>query len=130
MASAAVLNIDQGCTYRATITVVAGAPPLPFDLTGASAILTIAPSFGPAKWVVLNSSPGGGLTLGGTLGTIAMVVTAAQTGSIPAPVGTALGTGRFDLAVTLASGDVERVLQGTIILSPAVSLPTGPGGPQ
>jgi hypothetical protein len=133
MAQNATLFIDQGCTYRARVNLVTSGTTTPYDLTGCSAAMSLRSNYGaPTTWVDLTSVAG--LTLGGTAGTVDIVLTALQTAAFPVPPVAnqqlPVGQGVFDLVITVASGDVLRALKGTVSVTAGVTLPAGAGAPQ
>lgn len=107
-------------TYRNTITWSSAAttdptgrtPGSPINLTGCSAVLNMfLPNMNPVvPYYSINSttatSNGGLLTLGGTAGTIAIYIPAADTPSIT--------NGTYTLTVTLANGDINTILTGQV----------------
>lgn len=116
------LCIPQGATYTKTFIWTAGvccgsstvgATPLPVDLTGYSATMQFKPYASPAAPVLYDAS--GDIVLGGTAGTIALTIDATDT------EGFTWFQGVYDLLLTDSSGNVTRLLQGSITISPATS---------
>lgn len=115
--SASKLNlaIDQGATFRKTITWQAGDPSLPVDLSGCTARMQIRPSVSSADVLLSLTTENDGISLGGSAGTVEIVVEDTQTS------GVAWREGVYDLEVVLANGDVRRLLEGKVKLSPEVT---------
>ena len=108
------ITIEQGATF--TLSLVwkdsAGAPT---DLTGWAARMQVRPSHGSDLVLLSLSSTSGGITLGGTAGTIEVVASATATAAI---------TGRkavYDIELAAPGGAVTRLLQGQVTISPEVT---------
>jgi uncharacterized protein YjlB len=95
-------TIYAGANWDKTLTVATDGTPV--NWTGYTAKMQIKHTENSAAVVTLTN--GAGITLGGSAGTIAIAMTAAQT-VIPA------GIYRYDLELTLGS-QVTRLLQGKI----------------
>jgi hypothetical protein len=103
----AKITLEQGATFDHTLTWTAGGTPV--DLTGYTARMQIREEFDSADPVVsLTSSPAAGLTLGGTAGTIRIVITDEQTAALT------IEAGVVDLEVQAPSGSVRKVLRGKV----------------
>ena len=115
--SASKLNlaIDQGATFRKTITWRAGVPSLPVDLTGCAARMQIRASVSSADVLLSLTTENDGISLGGALGTVEIVVADTQSS------GATWREGVYDLEIVLANGDVRRLLEGKVKLSPEVT---------
>lgn len=102
-------TIVQGETFTRSLTwetrADEEATAEPVDLTGASATLELARR--GIEVLTLTSSPSGGITLGGTAGTITITMSAAVTALLP------VGTLRHALTITHADGSIRRLLEGT-----------------
>jgi hypothetical protein len=114
------LQINQFATFEKVFIWIAGfcgcgtvgATSGPVDLTGYTAALQIRP-FALSTTILYDASSN--ITLGGTAGTITL--------DIPATA-TALFTwwnGVYDLILTDSSGNVTRLLQGSVIVTPGVT---------
>lgn len=114
MAAEFDLNIDQGTTFRITFRWEAGEPPTPVDLTGCSALMHIRARVRDALPAVVASTANGKLTLGAS-GNIDLVLTVADTTLLT------MKEGVYDLEVTMANGDVERLVSGKVFVSPQVT---------
>lgn len=112
------LALEQGATFRLTITWTdSGGTPI--NLTGATAHMSIrsqvANTDTGAPWADLTTA-NGGITLGGAAGTIAILVTDAQTATMTQ------ARGRYDLYVTLSNGDRDRLMEGAVTVDPQVTV--------
>ena len=109
------LTIEQGATFRKTLTWKAGTPSVPVDLTGCTARMQIRASI-PATAVLADlTTENGGITLGGVAGTIELFI---------APTETALITWTaavYDLEIVFSPTDVRRLLYGPVTMSPEVT---------
>lgn len=108
------LTIEQGATYRNTLTWKDASGSL-VNLTGATAKMQIRPDYGNATVLHQLDTNNGGITLGGTAGTVALYIAAADT------AGFTWTSGVYDLDVTLSNGDVVRLVQGGVGVSPEVT---------
>ena len=104
MISPSTYNITcpQGATYSTTFTVSQDGVPL--DLTGYTAALQVRDSYS-ATDPEISLTSGAGITLGGTAGTIAVVVASTVTAGVPA------NTYVYDLELYSGS-TTTRLLQG------------------
>ena len=107
------LTFSQGATWKLAMTYTdnAGAP---INLTGYTARMQARPSY-ESDTTVLSLTNGTGLTLGGTAGTINLLVAASATAAIDADQYV------YDLEIASASNEVTRVVQGTLIVTPEVT---------
>ena len=104
------LLVFQGATFDQTFTLsVSGSP---VNLTGYTAAMKVRAT--SADDAVLSLTNGSGITLGGALGTVAVVITATQTTGIPA------GRYLYDLELTSA-GVVTRFIQGSFLVSAQIT---------
>lgn len=111
-------NINEGEDFNITLTWTTGSPAAPVNLTGWSAHLQIRSNyadFGGTIYADLSSASGG-LVLGGTAGTIQVVIPASQT--------TTLGFNNavYDLKMTNPSGSITRLIQGAVTFSREVTV--------
>ncbi|MFF4777625.1 hypothetical protein ACFY05_32840 [Microtetraspora fusca] len=98
---------EQGVTWRAVLHVKDAAGPL--DLTGYTARLQIRESLNsPAPLLSLTSAPGGGITIDGPAGKLAITVTDETTAAFTWCYGI------YDLEIESPSGDVTRLLKGEV----------------
>lgn len=111
------LIADQGATFTRTITYETGATfetTAPVDLTGWTARMQIrrTPS-GPD--LLLSLTQAAGLTLGGTAGTVAITITAAQTAALPT------GEQVYALDLIDGAGRVYKLLRGRLTVRPGIT---------
>jgi hypothetical protein len=112
------LNINQGATYSRVffwqqyyVGLVGG--PVPVNLTGYTASMQIKQfALGP---VVYDAGAAGDITLGDLTGTITLTIDAADTETFT------WWNGVYDLLMTSAGGQVIRLLQGSVSVSPGVT---------
>ncbi len=102
------LKIYKGATFDITMTWKTGDPPAPVDLTGCSARLQIRASVDSTVAAADLSTSNGKIILGGTAGTIRLVLSAAETSAL------GLEAGVYDLEIISAGGLVTRLLQGRV----------------
>jgi hypothetical protein len=107
------LTFSQGATWKLAMTYTDGAG-APINLTNYTARMQARPSY-ESDTTVLNLTNGTGITLGGTAGTIDLLVAATATAAIDADQYV------YDLEVVSASSEVTRVVQGTLIVTPEVT---------
>jgi hypothetical protein len=108
------ITIEQGADFDLLLTWrdKAGNP---IDLTGWSAQMMARENFDDATPLFSLSSPGGGITLGGTSGTVAIHVPAAVTSTL------ACGQAVYDLKLTDPLGEPMRLIQGNVTIKFAVT---------
>jgi hypothetical protein len=104
------LLVYQGATFDEELLLEVDGDPV--DLTGYTAAMKVRAT--PADDAVLSLTNGSGITLGGALGTVAVVITATQTSDIAA------GRYYYDLELTSA-GVVTRFIQGTFQVSAQIT---------
>lgn len=114
-------TIEQYATFSTVFTWTAGpnvpnppvgASPLPVNLTGYTAQLQIR-QYAPGGTLLYDASAN--LVLGGVNGTITLIIPAATT------AGFTWFSGVYDLILTDSSGNVYRLLQGTVTVTPGVT---------
>ena len=116
MSYPAVYNMDapQGQTLNRVLTWKIDGTPV--NITGFSARMMVRPTASAASiYLSLTSNTGGGLTLGGALGTITVYATAAQMAAVPA------GQHAYDLELVSGSGEVTRLIGGKFNVSAEVT---------
>ena len=109
------LKIDQGSTFRKSVTWKTGAPPVVVDLTGCVARMHVRSEIKSPVVLLDLSTANGGITLGGAGGTVDLYLTAEQTAAIT------WVSAVYDLEVEFANGDVRRLLYGAVSVSPEVT---------
>jgi hypothetical protein len=106
------LYIEKGATYNRVLTWN-DKDGNPINLTGFSARLHIRKTKG-SDTTILSLSIGSGITLGGSNGTISILVAASVTAAIEESAGV------YDLELVNGS-EVTRLLEGTVTFSPEVT---------
>lgn len=127
------ITIEQGATWRQSLTWYQPDGVTPYDLTGAQARLQLRSAHGTAVLVDLNEKGTAGATLGtdgvtpvsdgqialgGATGTIDIVMLASATERLN------LRKAAYDLTVKVAAGDTDRVLEGKVTIKPSITEPT------
>jgi hypothetical protein len=96
------INCPQGATWDRTFTVTVGGTAL--DLTGYTAAMQVRESAGAAT-ALISLTNGSGITLGGTAGSISLVIASTASASVAA------GSYSYDLELNSGS-TVTRLLEG------------------
>lgn len=109
------LTIEQGATFRKLLTWQTGTPLAPVDLTGCTARMHIRAEVASPDVLHALTTENAGITLGGTAGTLALHIPADATSSIAA------GSAVYDLEIVLPSGDVHRLVGGTVTITAEVT---------
>jgi hypothetical protein len=107
------LTFSQGATWKLAMTYTNSTGD-PIDLSNYTARMQARPSYESAT-KVLDLTNGTGITLGGTAGTIDLLVPAATTATIGAAQYV------YDLEIASASDEVTRVIEGTLLVTPEVT---------
>lgn len=107
--------IEQGATFCPVITWKDSAGTA-VNLTGYTARMQIRPSIDSTTKTVELTTSNGGITLGGSAGTISLLIGAASTDDL-----TINYRGVYDLELISASGVVTRILSGSISVSGEVT---------
>ena len=105
------IYIEQGATFRKTLTWKTGSPAMPVDLTGYSARLQVRAKIDDAEPLLSLTTENGGITLGTTDGTIALYLSATDSAAID------WKKGLYDLELTAPNGDVTRLVAGSVEVS-------------
>lgn len=100
----------QGATFSTTFTYSVGGTAV--NLTGYSAAMQVRPSYTADPIISLTNSSG--ITLGGSAGTITVLISATNTASYKA------GQYIYDLELN-SGGQVTRLLQGKFTITPEVT---------
>lgn len=108
------IEIKQGATYQLTVTWKDSAGTA-INLTGYTARMQVRETYSSSSTIVSLTSSSG-ITLGGSAGTIAILISATTTAALTAPF-----SGVYDLEVVDASGVVTRLLEGAATVSPEVT---------
>ncbi|CAB4130887.1 hypothetical protein UFOVP121_42 [uncultured Caudovirales phage] len=108
------ITIEQGATFTLSL-VWKDSAGTPIDLTGWQARMQVRPAYHSDVVFLSLSSPSGGITLGGTAGTIEVVGSAAATAAIDGRKAV------YDIELVAPGGAVTRLLQGAAVISPEVT---------
>lgn len=106
------IKVEQGATFLLDFTIKTGTTP--WNLTGYSARMQVRTSVN-ASTTLLSITNSDYITLGGSLGTVAI--------SVPASITDDLIAGRhvYDFELVSGAGQVWRVLEGKFTVSPEVT---------
>lgn len=108
-------SIEQGATFDRRITWKDDQDK-PITLEGYSARMQIRLTHSSSeKLISLSSAPGGGITLGGSAGTIDILISALATALLDFDMAV------YDLELISSGGEVTRLLEGTVTLSKEVT---------
>lgn len=107
------LTLSQGATWKLNLVYNNGSGN-PIDLTGYTARMQARTSYDSSS-TALSLTTGTGITLGGTAGTIDILVGATTTASIGAAQYV------YDMELVSNSGEVTRLIEGTLVVTPEVT---------
>lgn len=102
------LDIDQGSDFSKPFTWRAGDPLTPVDLTGCTARMHVRRDLESPTILLDLTTENGGILLGGTTGTVEIVINAAQTEGITWTEAV------YDLEIVFSTGRVRRLLKGAV----------------
>jgi len=112
------LYVEQGTTYRLSVQWVAvpvgGGPTTPINLTGYKARLQMRKAQQTAA-LISASTETGEFSVNGPTGTVTMKLSAIQTNELN------IRSLKYDLEVVSPSGDVDRLLEGNVSVSPNIT---------
>lgn len=120
MAAKIKLKVEQGATFRKQFTWKVrpdkNSPAVIVDLTGYTARMQVrAEVETPGPPLLVLDTSNGGIILGGVNGTIQLNMNPTQTAALT------WESGVYDLELEASNGDVKRLIQGTISVSPEVT---------
>jgi hypothetical protein len=107
------LLCPQGSTFSKQITYKID--DVPVDLSGYSSRLQVRQNHYSTTTILDLASPTNGITLGGSAGTINILISASATSLISA------GNFLYDLELESSSGVVGRIIEGAFIVTPEVT---------
>jgi len=107
-------TIYQGATFRKRLTWEAPSG-TPIDLTGCTARMHVRSEVESAVVLLNLTTENGGITLGGATGVIELLSAPTETATM------AWDGGVWDLEIVHPNGDVTRLAQGSISVSPEVT---------
>jgi hypothetical protein len=102
----------QGSTFRRTLTYTLDN--LPVDLSGYSSRLQVRQAYYSTE-PILSLSSGSGITISGSAGIIDIYISDSDTSDLPP------GSHVYDLEIISPSSDVDRIIEGTFIVTPEVT---------
>jgi hypothetical protein len=102
----------QGSTFNKTITYKI--ENVPVNLTGYSSRLQVRETHYDTS-TIISLTNGSGITLGGSAGTINILISASATAAFNP------GNWVYDLEVQSGNGTVDRLIEGSFIVSPEVT---------
>lgn len=107
------LTFPQGATWSLSLTWNDDGGD-PINLTGYTAAMQVRKSY-DATTPVVSVSSGSGITLGGVAGTIDVRIASSATDDVKA------GRYVYDLELTSGGGEVTRLVEGTLTVTPEVT---------
>jgi len=102
----------QGSTFSRTLTYSLDL--VPIDLSGYSARLQVRQAY-YSELPIVSLVSGSGITMGGSAGTIDILISAAITSEFPT------GTHVYDLEIISSSNIVDRLIEGSFNVTPEVT---------
>jgi carbon monoxide dehydrogenase subunit G len=106
------ITCPQGATFDRTFTVSIGG--VAMNLSGYTAAMQVRETYDSAT-PLISLTNGSGITLGGTAGTIGVVVSSTAMEAV------ADGFYSYDLEITSGGGVKDRILQGKFVVTPEVT---------
>lgn len=106
--------IEKGATFQYNL-IWKDSSDVPIDLTGYTARMQVRKTFTTDETLLDLTTENGGITLGGALGTIAIVGDDTDTSAIDAKVGV------YDIELVSPAGVVKRLLEGEVTIKPEVT---------
>lgn len=100
------IEVERGATFRKKFTLYNDeALTSPMNLTGYSAAMQVRTR--EDGEIFLDLTTGNGITLGGPLGTVELLISATDTSNLPIGL-----LSRYQIELTAPNGDVDRMAQG------------------
>lgn len=114
------IEIESGCDYSTTFTYESPETGLAVDLTGYNALMQVRQGYNGAANVNVDLSlsstlngNGSGITLGGTAGTIGLVINGPDTANLT------FNEAVYDIVLTSSSGARTKFIKGFFTLLPS-----------
>lgn len=107
------LLCPQGSTFRRRLTYKID--DVPVDLSGYSSRLQVRQNYYSTDTILDISTSTSAITLGGSAGTIDILVSSGSTTDFPA------GTWVYDLEIESSAGIVDRLIEGNFVVTPEVT---------
>lgn len=115
MAATHYLTIEQGTTWSQSVLWKTGTPAAAVNLASYTARMQLRSTAASATVVLSLTTENSRIALGGALGTITLSLTATETAAISA------GRYVYDLELVSAGGQVTRLMEGTVTITPEVT---------
>jgi hypothetical protein len=114
------ITIEQGATWRLALTWMQPDGVTAYDLTGCTARMQVRSAHGTDILIDLDSLVGadGQIVLGGASGGLSISIAPAATERLN------VRKAKYDLVLQLPTGDVDRLLEGKVTISPSITEPT------
>jgi len=109
------LTIEQGATYRRKLSVSSGTPAAPLNLTGYTIRMQVRPNVRSADVLIALNNSNGRITVNAAAGEFTLALSAAETAAL------SFNDGVYDIELQSPSGDVIRLAQGLVKVSPEVT---------
>jgi hypothetical protein len=111
-------TINEGADFNVTLTWTSGSPAAPVNLTGWNAHLQIRSTYADFGGIIYAdmTNANGALVLGGSAGTIQIIIPAATTATL------GFSNAVYDLKMTTSGGAITRLIQGTVAFSREVTV--------
>jgi hypothetical protein len=106
------ITCPQGATFDRTFTINVDGTPM--NLTGYTAAMQVRETY-DSSTPTISLTNGSGITLGGTAGTIAVLISSTASAAITD------GFYSYDLEITSGGGVKDRILQGKFVVTPEVT---------
>ena len=107
------LKIEQGSTLRQPFIWKAGG--VPVNLTGWTGRMQIRPDVASSTVYATLTTANGGIVIDGASGTFSLYMAAPQTAAL------SFDTAVYDIELIALNGDVIRIIQGEVVVSPEVT---------
>ena len=114
MAAKLKLEIEQRATFQHRL-VWKGSNGKPIDLTNWSALLQVRKTYSNETTIIELSTANGRITLGGTAGTIDLLIEDEDTALLVPD------TYEYDLLLSAPDGSKDRLVEGKCVVTPGVS---------
>ena len=106
------ITCPQGATFDRTFTISVGGTAM--NLTGYTAAMQVRETY-DSSTPIFSLTNGSGITLGGTAGTIAVLISSTASAAVSD------GFYSYDLEITSGGGVKDRILQGKFVVTPEVT---------
>lgn len=112
-------SIIQGATFTQSLTWKTkpdeNTTATPVDLTGCTARMQVRAKVNASEVLLTLTTENGGIALGGTAGTIELLIDADDTAALT------WAAGVYDLEIVYPGGQVRRLMYGSVSVSPEVT---------